>query len=45
MNLALVLSNLMETVTLKLMKSSIRKNSNKDMQKTVVGMGREDDKV
>lgn len=36
----LVLSNVMNTVALKLVKHSIKTIKNKDMQKTVVGMGR-----
>lgn len=43
MNLVSVLSNFMDTVTLKLMKGSIRKNNKKEMQKTIVEMGREDE--
>lgn len=45
MNLAIVLNNWMDTVTLKLMKGSVRKNNNKKMQKSILGMGKEVDKV
>lgn len=45
MSLALVLCNIMAIMSLKLMKGSIRKNNQKEMQKTTVGVGREDDKV
>lgn len=39
-NQELVLSNIMNTVTLKLMKHSIKRNKNKEMQKNIVGKGR-----
>lgn len=45
MNQMLVLSSRADTVIIKLMKGNIRKNSNKEMQKSIGGMGREDDKV
>lgn len=35
-----VLSNIMNTVTLKLMKHNMKRIKNKEMQKTVAGMGR-----
>jgi len=35
----------MDTVTLRLKKGSIRKNNNKEMPKTIAGMGSEEDKV
>lgn len=44
-NQELVLGHLMYTVTLKLMKHSIKRNKNKEMQKTIVGMGKGDGKV
>lgn len=44
-NQKLVVSNIMDTGTLKQMKHSIKRNKNRRCKKNVVGMGREDGKV